>query len=85
MAEVGAAAGARVITRAPEPPGRTRNRRQRYENRKLEARNTKDLLAAATDYFRATFAGFSPEEVQTICDRLVAYTDSERRRADGHE
>lgn len=85
MAEVGAATPVRTLVRAGEPPGRTRNRRQRYENRRLDARNTRDLLAAAADYFRATFAGFSPEEVQTICDRLVDFTDSERRRADGRD
>jgi hypothetical protein len=76
---------ARAIARAGEPPGRTRNRRERYDRRRNEARNTKDLLAAATDYFRATFAGYSAQEVLSICDRLVAHTDSERRRADGSQ
>ncbi len=72
-------------TRAGEPAGRVRNRRERYEQRRRSARTTKDLLAAAVDYFRATFAGFSPEDVREVCDRLVAHTDRERRQADGSE
>lgn len=82
MAEI-ATSPARAVVRAGEAPGRTRNRLRRYLDRRAGARTTKDLLAAATDYFRATFAGYSPAEVQAICDRLVEYTDSERRRADG--
>lgn len=82
MAEVDTSL-ARVIARAREAPGRTRNRYRRYEQRKARARSTRDLLAAATDYFRATFAGYSPEEILGICDRLIEYTDDERRRADG--
>lgn len=74
---------ARAVVRAGEAPAKIRNRRQRYLDRRASARTTRDLLAAATDYFRATFAGYSPEEVQTICDRLVEHTDSERRKADG--
>lgn len=83
MAEVVDGSPARALARAGERPGRTRNRRRQYEQRRAAARNTKDLLKAAADYFWGTFAAMSPDEVEIICDRLVAHVDSERRRIDG--
>lgn len=75
----------RALARTRETPGRTRNRHRRYEQRRADARSTGDLLTAAADYFRATFAGHSPEEVLGVCNRLVEYTDVERRRVDGSQ
>lgn len=74
---------ARAAARAGEAPGKARNRRLRYQERRGRARTTRELLAAAADYFRATFSGYPPERVQEICDRLVEHTDSERSKSDG--
>jgi hypothetical protein len=71
-----------ALTRAGEPPGKYRNRLLRYQARRAAARTTRDLVKAATDYFWGTFAGYSPAEIEIICDRLVEYTDSEKRRTD---
>jgi hypothetical protein len=66
-----------------EPPGRTRNRRRRYDQRIAHAKNTPQLLAAVAEYIRGMFIDYSPAEVQQICDTLAGTADDERRRFRG--
>lgn len=63
--------------------GRLHNRRRRYETRVADARTTRDLLKAATDYFWGTFSGLSRDDAEGAANRLVEHTDNERRRLDG--
>lgn len=66
-----------------EPPGRTRKRRERFEWRMSQARDARDMLSAATDYVRATFADYPLDQAAEVCDRLVELADQERRRIRG--
>lgn len=78
MAEVNAQARPR-----PEPPARTRNRRALLKQRRAAARTTGEDLKAAISYFWGTFADYAPSEIDQVCEGLVAFTDSERRRLRG--
>ncbi len=64
-------------------PGRVRNARLRYQQRRLAARTTRDVLAAAADYFRGAFAQLPKAQAEEVCDRLIEMTDDERRRVSG--
>lgn len=64
-------------------PGRVRNAKLRYQQRIAAARTTRDVLAAAVDYFRGSFTQLSKAEAEQVSDRLIEMTDDERRRVTG--
>lgn len=72
-----------LVRGRPERPGRTRARRQRYDERIAAAKTTNGMLAAVSDYIRAMFVDYGPAEVETICHNLAEAADNERRQARG--
>jgi hypothetical protein len=69
---------AEVLTRAAGGPrARRRNRRQKLEAALREAKNSRQVLAAAAQYFRSTFIREDEQTVQRVTRLLIELTDRE--------
>lgn len=68
---------AEVVTRPGGHTGRRANRRKTLEDALLNARNGRQVLAAASQYFRSTFARADDETIKRMARQLIDMTDRE--------
>ncbi len=68
---------AEVATRSGGLTGRRANRRRALEKALHEARNGRQVLAAAADFFRSTFARADDETIRRVAMRLIEMTERE--------
>lgn len=68
---------AEVAKRSGGHTGRRTNRRKALEDALREARNGREVLAAASQYFRSTFAREDDQTIKRVARQLIDMTDRE--------
>jgi hypothetical protein len=66
-----------TLTVAKATQGRVRGRRRRLDARLAVAKTGRQVLAAATDYFRATLADVGDEKAYRIAKEMIEWADRE--------